>query len=329
MQQTSAKQYGGHVVSQHLPITSKHSSAQQPRPPPSFCPHFEVTSMPASPCIIPCCAAGRPQLDMSTCISPAHQQQQQLQHVGRQPQQQTGSQGSQHSSLGHAAQISALQQQQHAKHAVNVTHCHNDRGMDDASLPRSLAAQDEQPECTGQASARWAVCSPQAEASRPETGRQQETGSLQQKEMSRQQETCQLQEKHRTSGRDGSAVGEGMMMVQGSSRAAADGLQPCSPSEHCSPDAAAQASRLLTGQPHLSTVLCVVSNAMRSFSAASPDLKWWQEGLQHPVFMVLQMPLQSCHVLHLHCWRLLFVVTGNHQEVYTVGMDNTTQEVWE
>ena len=233
--------------------------------------------MPASPCITPCSAVDWPQLDMSTCISAGQQQQLQSQQqphaVMQQPQQQCRSQASQHSSSGHAAQASAPQQQ-YVNHAGTATHCHIEKGMDDTSTTMPLAAQDEQLECPGQTSASWAVCSSQEEASRQETSRQQQTGRLQQKEINRQQETCQLQEIHSISGRDGSAVGEGMVMAQGSSRAFLDGLRPCSPSGRCSPDTAAQAGHLLIGQPHLSKVLCVVSNAMHSFGASSLDLEW-------------------------------------------------------
>lgn len=276
MQQTSARQCGGPVACEHLPITSKHSSSQQPGPPPSFCPPpSEDTSMLAAPCIIPCCAVDWPQLDMPTCSSPAQQQQQQLpsqhqpHHVMRQPQQQCRSPGSPHSS---SAEATAPQQQHalHALHAVTATHCRDDRDMDDTSSPISLAAS----ECLGQAGASRPVCSNQAEASRQETSWQQEAGRLRQKKMSRQQTTSHLQETHSTSGRDGSAVGEGMVMAQGSNRAFMDVLQPCSPSGRCSPAAAALAGQLLTGQPHLSKVLCVVSHAMCSFSAASDDLEW-------------------------------------------------------
>lgn len=267
-------QCGGPVACVRLPITSKHSSSQQPGPPPGLCPPCEDNSMPASPCIVPCSATDWPQLDVSTCISPAQQQQLQAQqqphHVMRQPQQQCRSQGSQHSSSGQAS----APQQQHANHASTAARCHYDMGMDDTSLSTSLAAQDEQLERPGQTSASWAVCSSQAEASRQGTSRQQETGRLQQKEMSRQQGACQLQETHTISGRDGSAVGEGMVLAQGSSRAFVDGLRPCSPSGRCSPDAAAEAGRLLTGQPHLCKVFCVVSNAMHRFSVPSLDLEW-------------------------------------------------------
>lgn len=244
--------------------------------------------MPASPCVIPCCAVDWPPLDISTGASPAQQQQlqpkQQPHHVMQQP---TGSQCSSiqsvHSSSGNAAQASAPQQQHAKQGAVAVTNCDDDRGMDNAvavtswhddrsmdgnSSSMSLAAQDEQLECLGQASAVRAVWSIQAEDSRQERSRHHETGRLQQKQMSRQQETCQLQETHNTSGRDGSAVGEGMVLAQDSSRAFVDGWRTYSPSERCSPDAAAQASHLLTGQPHLSMVSCVVSSAMQSFSAA-------------------------------------------------------------
>ena len=278
MQQTSARQCGGPVACEHLPITSKHSSSQQRGPPPNLCPPpCEDSSMLAFPCIIPCCAVDWPQLDMSTCSSPVQQQQQQLpsqqqpHHVVRQPQQQCGSQGSQHSSSAEAR----APQQQHAKHAVTAAHCRNDRDMDHISSSICVAAPDEQLEWLGQDNAGQAVCSHPAEASKHETSRQQQAGTLQQKKnlKSRQQDTSHLQETHCTSGRDGTAVGEGMVMAQGSNRAFVDVLQPCSPSGRCSPAAAAQAGQLLTGRPHLSEVLCVVRDATCSFTASSHDLE--------------------------------------------------------
>ena len=258
MQQTSGRQNGRSLACERLPITIKHSSSHEPRPPPSHhapCPPAEDTSMLASPCIIPCCAAEWPQVAMDTCMSPAKQEQQQQwqqqqrqaepqsDHIIQQPlqqQQQCGSEGSQHSRPAHTAQSNAprsqqqqQQQQQQPKQADMATHCHSDRGLGDSYSPISWAAQNEQPERLSQ-------------------NRGIRAASSGQEERGRQQETCGRLGRH---GSDASVD-----MAQDSSRVFLDGLRPCSPSERCSPETAAHAHgcHSLTGQLCLSKVFCVI-----------------------------------------------------------------------
>lgn len=246
-----------------LPITTKllPSSSQKPGSPPSFYPPHEDPSMAASsPCIVPCCAAQWPQLDVYACMPLPQQQQlppqqqQQSHHAmqQQQQQQQCWSHSSQHTSSGLAAQASAPQPCL-ANHADMTPHGYSDRGEDELSSPMSLAAQHEQLEHRGQTSASRAVSSTQ-EA----TGRQQEPGRGQQKALSKQQESCMQQDTQGTLGREGTVVGEGRALAQASSRPFLDGLRPCSPSERCSPEAAARASHLLTGWLHLDKVLGVL-----------------------------------------------------------------------
>ena len=284
-----------------LPITTKRavSSSQQPGPLPSRSPPHEDPSMAASPpCVIPCCAAEWPQLDMYACMPLPQQQQQQQQlppqqqshHAMQQQhkqQQQCWSHGSRHSSSGQAAQASTPHQ--HANHAGMIAHGYCDRGEDELNSPMCLAAQHEQHEHQGQTSASRALPSTQeATGTHLVPGRQQGTGRAQQEEQSMRQGSCTQQETQGTLGREGTVPGEGIAMAQASSRPFLDGLRPCSPSQRCTPEAAAQASHLLPGRLHLNKGWALLLTFYVGPAQSYRTWQWLREGVQHFVFVVLQ-----------------------------------------
>ncbi|KAL3133654.1 microtubule motor activity, variant 2 [Trebouxia sp. C0010 RCD-2024] len=234
-QQTSARQREGPIASEHLPITTKHPSSPDPQLPPpttpSCCPPADDTSMPASPYIIPCTAADCTHVSMGTCMSPAQQQhpQQQSDHIMQQPQlqQQSWSQGSQHSSSGHAAPNAGAPHQTHDKFSDMGTQRPDGSCLLDCNSSVSLG------ECLGQ-----------SDVGRAASSKAEEAG--------RRKETCRQQETHGRLGWHGSVAGCNTTRTQDScSSTFLDGLRPGSPSHRCSPEAAAHL--LAAGQGSIAT----------------------------------------------------------------------------
>ncbi|KAL3143209.1 hypothetical protein ABBQ38_002063 [Trebouxia sp. C0009 RCD-2024] len=171
---------------------------------------------------------------MDTCMSPPQQQQPQPQsdHIMQQPQlqQQSWSQGSQHSSSGHAVTAGAP----HQTHG-NLSDMGTQRPDGSTLLEcKSLVSLGEHP---GQSSVGRAASSMEEKADR-------------QQEMGRQQEM------HGRLGWHGSAAGGDTARTQVSSSTFLDGLRPGSPSQRCSPEAAARATPahlLAAGQGNIGT----------------------------------------------------------------------------
>lgn len=295
-QQTSTGQSEGPIASEHLPITIKHPSSPDPKLPqptaPSCRPPADDTSMPASPCIIPCTAADCTHVSMDTCMSPPQQQQPQPQsdHIMQQPQlqQQSWSQGSQHSSSGHAVTAGAP----HQTHG-NLSDMGTQRPDGSTLLEcKSLVSLGEHP---GQSSVGRAASSMEEKADR-------------QQEMGRQQEM------HGRLGWHGSAAGGDTARTQVSSSTFLDGLRPGSPSQRCSPEAAARATpaHLLAGQLCCNRVCyhCVGSDVFCSPTLASWECDAGERG-----------PQCLCGLTRQHHSLLMCGVTRQHTLLLRVPKD--------